>query len=57
MAKLLDDGPDVKCSTCGIVFTVIWNRKIESVYRSVVFDKIEYCPFCGDEFESVESTP
>lgn len=44
MAHLIqeDNEGDVKCSDCETVFMVVWNR-------NPIYDRIEYCPFCGDE--------
>lgn len=39
-----DELPDVQCSECDAVFTVIWNRS------PLITHGVEYCPFCGVEF-------
>ena len=43
LIRVTEDG-EVRCSECDMVFIVIW-------YRNPVYDRIEYCPFCGDEIE------
>ena len=46
--------PEITCKSCDAVFTVIYNRSIETECG------IEFCPFCGVEgqenfeFESIE---
>lgn len=54
MAKLISisegDGaelPEVQCSECDVIFSVVWNN---NGYTTGV----EYCPFCGVEFDSSE---
>lgn len=48
MAVLTNVGDDeVQCSECDVVYAVIFQR-------NVVYDRVEYCPFCGDEIEDVE---
>lgn len=41
----------IKCPFCRISFNVIW--KISGM--SKVYDKPEYCPFCGDKIEYKEN--
>jgi hypothetical protein len=38
------DLPEVQCSECDVIFTVIWQR-------NGFTDGIDYCPFCGSEIE------
>ena len=40
----LGDDTEVVCSECEAVFTVIFRR-------SAVVDRVEFCPFCGDEID------
>lgn len=42
-----DDVPAHQCDGCDVVFTLTWNR-------DPVYDRPEFCPFCGDEIESIE---
>ncbi len=45
MATLEDAGDDeVRCSDCDKQFTLIWQREYEG-------ERVEYCPFCGAEFD------
>lgn len=37
-----------RCDCCDTEFSVIWNR-------NPVYNTFEYCPFCGDEIEGIES--
>lgn len=49
MAQLIqfnEDG-DVECSNCEVIFSVVWHRNGWT-------DRVEYCPFCGDEVEERE---
>lgn len=43
--------PEVKCITCDAIFTVIYNRSIDTE------GGIQYCPFCGDEWERCDPHP
>lgn len=49
MAKLLNFSPDgeVQCDACDAIFTLHWQRRID-------IDRVEYCPFCGDDIEELE---
>lgn len=38
------DTPESKCSSCDMRFNLSWNRNL-------VYDKPEFCPFCGEEIE------
>lgn len=40
------DIPDTICSECEMVFNICWNRNL-------IYDRVEYCPFCGDEVEEI----
>ena len=35
--------PEMKCESCDAIFTVIWNRSLQTE------DGPRFCPFCGDE--------
>lgn len=44
-----DDGSDIpesQCSSCDMTFNICWNR-------NPVYNKVEFCPFCGDEIEEI----
>lgn len=42
---LLDsDLPEVQCSECDVIFSVVWRR-------DGITTGIEFCPFCGSEIE------
>lgn len=36
--------PEVQCSNCEVTFSVVFNRNPD-------YDRIEFCPFCGEEIE------
>jgi hypothetical protein len=38
------DTPESQCSSCDMRFNLVW-------HRNPVYDKPEYCPFCGEEIE------
>jgi len=38
----------VKCSSCETVFDVLFDT-------NPTYDKVEYCPFCGDEVEGEDA--
>lgn len=38
------DSPNMICEQCEMDFQIIWAR-------SLVYEKPEYCPFCGEEIE------
>ena len=38
------DTPESHCSACDMRFNLCWNR-------NPVYDKPEYCPFCGETIE------
>jgi hypothetical protein len=38
---------DVMCSACKMIFTVSWKHRAD-------VDGVSYCPFCGEEIDSVE---
>ena len=40
------DIPESHCDGCDTRFYLYWNRNL-------VYDKPEYCPFCGEEIEQV----
>lgn len=40
------DIPESHCDSCDMRFNLCWNG-------NPVYDKPEYCPFCGDEIEEV----
>lgn len=40
------DIPESHCSGCDMRFNLCWNR-------NPVYDKPEFCPFCGEEIEEV----
>jgi len=40
------DIPQSHCDSCDMRFNLCWNR-------NSVYDKPEYCPFCGEEIEEV----
>jgi uncharacterized paraquat-inducible protein A len=40
------DIPESHCSECDMRFNLCWNR-------NPIYNKMEYCPFCGDEIEKV----
>lgn len=48
MAEFIVDKDDDEgfgvCSECGVYFEVVFNL-------NPIYDRIEYCPFCGSEFE------
>lgn len=46
MAELekVDDDGEVRCSKCGVVFFLTW-------HRNPAYIAVEYCPFCGAEFD------
>ena len=41
------DIPESHCSGCDMRFNLCWNR-------NPVYEKPEYCPFCGEEIEEVD---
>jgi hypothetical protein len=53
MAEFIDmemEGPDEgtgRCSECDVVFQVVWNNNGHT-------DRVEFCPFCGDEFDAFD---
>lgn len=38
--------PEMQCDDCDVRFTLYWQR-------DGIHDKVEYCPFCGEEVEEV----
>lgn len=50
MANLLISGNiddfEYTCDSCEMTFTMYWNR-------NPIYDRIEYCPFCGAEIEEI----
>lgn len=38
--------PTLQCSECDMRFSIVWDR-------NPIYDKPEYCPFCGDEIEAI----
>ncbi len=50
MAQLVPDGEDVKCSSCDVVMMITW-------HRNPVYDRVEYCPFCGDDIFKIDNDP
>lgn len=39
-----DHIPASECSSCDSAFWIFWNR-------NPVYERIEHCPFCGEEIE------
>lgn len=47
MANLIIIGEEeTECDQCNAIFTLYWRR-------SPLIDKVEYCPFCGDDIEEI----
>lgn len=42
----MDEPQTIDCDECGVWFYVVWNR-------NAVYEKPEYCPFCGEELDYV----
>jgi hypothetical protein len=38
-----DELPEVQCRGCDAIFTIIWNRSLETEGGP------QYCPFCADD--------
>jgi len=44
MSELIPvSGEDVQCSECKVIFSVAW-------HRHTFYNRVEYCPFCGEDF-------
>ena len=39
-----NDEDEVQCEQCDAIYMVVFRR-------TAVVDRVEYCPFCGDEVE------
>lgn len=46
MREAGSDIPESHCSECGMRFNLCWNV-------NPVYNRPEYCPFCGDEIEEI----
>jgi uncharacterized Zn-finger protein len=40
----IDEEGFVQCSECDVTYQVVWSR-------NPVYDRLGYCPFCGEEIE------
>ena len=41
------NNPELKCDSCDMIFILYF-------HKNLIYQKIEYCPFCGDEVEEVK---
>ncbi len=49
MAELISvNDDDVQCTSCDTVFTLVWQRNL-------IYDRVEFCPFCGDDIFKVNN--
>jgi hypothetical protein len=39
-----EEVPELQCDSCETRFNITWQRNL-------IYNKIEYCPFCGEEIE------
>lgn len=38
--------PEIQCDGCEVIFNLFWQR-------DGIHDRINYCPFCGDDVEEI----
>ena len=47
MLTPIGDEGEHKCDGCDVIYMVVF-------HRNAVYDRAEYCPFCGEEIEGYE---